>query len=90
MKDNYKNYTKKMIKYKNKRGYKKKRTSRRNKDGGEALASGGFGCIFKPALKCKGSSERTDGVSKMSVEQHGKQEMDEITKIRNRDRKSVV
>jgi len=84
MKSNYKNNTKKMIKYKNKRGYKKKRTSRRNKDGGEALASGGFGCIFKPALKCKGSSERTDGVSKMSVEQHGKQEMDEITKIRNR------
>ena len=48
------------------------------------MASGGFGCIFKPALKCKGSAERTDGVSKMSVEQHGKQEMDEITKIRNR------
>ena len=54
----------------------------RSRLGGEALASGGFGCIFKPALKCKGNAERIEGVSKMSVEQHGKQEMSEIEKIK--------
>ena len=54
----------------------------RSRLGGEALASGGFGCIFKPALKCKGKTERIEGVSKMSVEQHGKQEMSEIEKIK--------
>ena len=58
------------------------KNNRRNKSGGEALASGGFGCIFKPALKCKNKKERVEGVSKMSIEQHGKQEMDEIDKIK--------
>jgi serine/threonine protein kinase len=59
----------------------------RTRLGGEALASGGFGCIFKPALKCKGSADRTKGVSKMSIEQHGKQEMKEIEKIKANLRK---
>ena len=61
---------------------KNNKNNRRNKSGGEALASGGFGCIFKPALKCKNEKERIEGVSKMSIEQHGKQEMDEIDKIK--------
>lgn len=56
----------------------------RNRQGGEALASGGFGCIFKPALKCKGENERSRGVSKMSISSHGKQEMLEIEKIKNK------
>ena len=63
---------------------KKNRKKSRKKVAGEALASGGFGCIFKPALKCKNSKARTTGVSKMSVEQHGKQEMEEITQIKDR------
>ena len=32
---------------------KTKKNAKRSKLGGEALTSGGFGCIFKPALKCK-------------------------------------
>jgi serine/threonine protein kinase len=70
--------------HKNKYGNKSARTKRRgrNRMGGEALASGGFGCIFKPALKCKGTTERTEGVSKMSIEKHGKQEMNEIERIK--------
>ena len=44
----------------------------RNRLGGVAVASGGFGCIFKPALKCKNENTRSNGVSKMSIEQHGK------------------
>lgn len=35
-------------------------------NGGLALESGGFGCIFKPALKCKTKKYRTNGISKLS------------------------
>ena len=56
----------------------------RSRLGGEALASGGFGCSFKPALKCKGKNDRIDGVSKMSIEKHGKQEMNEIERIKTK------
>jgi len=62
----------------------KNKRRRRNRKGGEALASGGFGCIFKPAIKCKNKTERITGVSKMSIEQHGKQEMSEIEKIKKK------
>lgn len=59
----------------------------RGRKGGEALASGGFGCIFKPALRCKGSNTRINGVSKMSMEKHGKQEMLEIGRIKEKLKK---
>jgi len=57
---------------------------KRSKLGGEALTSGGFGCIFKPALKCKNSKNRTNGVSKMSIEKYGKEEITEIQQIKDR------
>lgn len=63
---------------------RKNKTRGRSRSGGEALASGGFGCIFKPALKCKGANFRNDGVSKMSFEKHGKQEIMEIDRIREK------
>lgn len=62
----------------------KNKTRGRSRSGGEALASGGFGCIFKPALKCKGTNSRSDGVSKMSLGKHGKQEIMEINRIREK------
>ena len=63
---------------------KKTKKKGRGKSGGEALTSGGFGCIFKPALKCINDKDRTNGVSKMSIIQHGKQEISEINKIKSR------
>ena len=66
---------------KNKRKIKRKT---RSKKAGEPIASGGFGCIFKPALKCKNSKSRTSGVSKMSIEKYGKSELTEIKKIKDR------
>jgi serine/threonine protein kinase len=63
---------------------KTKKNTKRSKLGGEALTSGGFGCIFKPALKCKNSKKRTNGVSKMSIEKYGKEEISEIKKIKDR------
>ena len=59
----------------------------RGRKGGEALASGGFGCIFKPALRCKGIETRIHGVSKMSIEKHGKQEILEIGIIKEKLKK---
>lgn len=59
----------------------------RSKRGGEAIASGGFGCIFKPALKCKGKSYRTNGISKMSLTKFGQHEMMEIEGIRKKLKK---
>lgn len=61
-----------------------KTKKRRSKNGGEALTSGGFGCIFKPAIKCKNSNERTTGISKMSLEKYGKEEINEIQQIKDK------
>ena len=84
-----KTYTKKTYMRRNNRKDNTKTITkkRRSKMGGEALASGGFGCIFKPALKCKHISTRTNGVSKMSVKKHGIQEMKEINDIKEKLRK---
>jgi hypothetical protein len=48
--------------------------------GGNVLASGGFGCIFKPALKCKNSilePEKGD-VSKLMTKKHADAEYSQI------------
>jgi len=44
---------------------KKTRKKSKNK-GGKAIDSGGFGCVFSPALKCSNSKTRTNGISKLS------------------------
>jgi hypothetical protein len=54
----------------------------RDKQGGKVIGSGGFGCVFKPALKCKDSNQRTDGISKMLLNKDAKDEWDEITKVK--------
>jgi len=59
-----------------------------NKHGGEVLASGGFGCVFSPALKCMGSQEREKKkISKLMTNKHAKEEYDELkylnTKLNN-------
>jgi serine/threonine protein kinase len=59
-----------------------------NKHGGEVLASGGFGCVFSPALKCIGSQQREKNkISKLMTNKHAKEEYDELkylnTKLNN-------
>ena len=51
--------------------------------GGKAIASGSYGCVFRPALKCKGSSEagRHSGVSKLMYTTDANDEMDEMKPI---------
>ena len=47
--------------------------------GGDILASGGFGCVFKPALKCKNSiREVGDTVSKLMTTKHANDEYNQI------------
>jgi hypothetical protein len=34
--------------------------------GGKVIASGGYGCVFSPALKCEGTTKREKGkISKL-------------------------
>jgi hypothetical protein len=48
-----------------------------SQDGGKPLASGGFGCVFKPALKCKDKNKErklTNQVSKLMLKKYAKKE----------------
>ena len=58
----------------------------KNCKGGKALASGGFGCVFSPALRCKGNASRTpkNGISKLMKEKYAFKEYEEINKIRDK------
>lgn len=55
----------------------------RNKNGGEAIASGGFGCVFKPALKCKNSNNINNGVTKLLLNNDANKEINEILTIKD-------
>lgn len=47
--------------------------------GGRAIAAGGYGCVFRPALKCQGDPTRKPNtVSKLLTNTEAKAEMDEI------------
>lgn len=48
-------------------------------DGGKAIASGGYGCVFRPAIKCEGEkSPRRDSISKLMKRTKAEDEMDEV------------
>ena len=61
---------------------KLKKGGTRKKKGGKAIASGGFGCVFKPALKCSGETTRANGVSKLMYTNYAEQEMNEVERFR--------
>ena len=72
-----------MSKTQNKR-YKSSKSKTR-KNGGAVLASGGFGCVFSPALLCKGQTKRKrHTISKLMTERHALEEYRDISKIRDR------
>ena len=53
--------------------------------GGKVIASGGFGCVFNPALKCEGDSKReSKKISKLMTERHATQEYEEINQIKGK------
>jgi serine/threonine protein kinase len=53
-----------------------------NNKAGEAIAAGGFGCVFKPAIPCKGETTRSDGISKVLLKKDAKDEYKETLRIR--------
>jgi serine/threonine protein kinase len=55
-----------------------------SKKGGNILASGGFGCVFSPALKCEGEKKRSKNkISKLMTEKHAMSEYNEIVSIKS-------
>jgi hypothetical protein len=53
--------------------------------GGKVIASGGFGCVFSPALKCQGATKREKNkISKLMTESHAQQEYKEIDNIKQK------
>jgi serine/threonine protein kinase len=53
--------------------------------GGNLLASGGYGCVFSPALMCEGETKRqTNKITKLMTEKHALSEYDEINSIREK------
>jgi len=60
-------------------------TNNNNTKGGKVIASGGFGCVFNPALKCKGTTKRENGkISKLMTEKHATSEYEEINGIKEK------
>jgi len=57
----------------------------KNEKGGKVLASGGYGCVFSPALKCEGESKRhKNKISKLMSERHAREEYEEINSIKTK------
>lgn len=61
---------------------KNSKSKSRSKLGGAAIAAGGYGCVFKPALLCRGSRARTSGVTKVLLNRYADDEINEITKVK--------
>ena len=56
--------------------------TKKNTKGGKVLASGGFGCVFTPALKCNDSNTRENNkVSKLMETKYSKESHICIMKI---------
>jgi serine/threonine protein kinase len=65
---------------KNKNKTQKKKVG--GKVGGKVIGYGGFGCAFRPALKCKGDEKREEGrVSKLMRKRYAEDEHREITRF---------
>ena len=53
--------------------------------GGNVIASGGYGCVFSPALKCVNETTRKPNtISKLMTNDHANNEYEEITKYKNK------
>jgi len=53
--------------------------------GGNVIASGGFGCVFSPALKCKGkTTRRKNSISKLLTKKHALDEYNEVKKFKKK------
>lgn len=49
--------------------------------GGSAIASGGFGCVFDPSIKCKNKNRLKNHVSKLLFNKYANSEINEVKKF---------
>jgi serine/threonine protein kinase len=64
---------------------KRKIQKEKEKKGGNVLASGGYGCVFSPALICEGEKVRPKNkISKLMTEKHALSEYNEIASIKKK------
>lgn len=53
----------------------------KKKSGGKVIASGGFGCVFRPALKCKGQTIREKNkITKLMLKKYAIEEYNDVMK----------
>lgn len=53
--------------------------------GGKVIASGGYGCVFNPSLRCEGKTKRQNNlISKLMLEKNAKEEFDEINLLKEK------
>ena len=52
------------------------------KNGGKVIASGGYGCIFRPALKCKTKKNIPGQITKLMTIKHAESEFKEIEQFK--------
>jgi hypothetical protein len=56
-----------------------------NTSGGKIIGTGGFGCVFKPALLCEGSTKREPNkISKLMTIKRGEEEYNELLNIKDK------
>ena len=89
VKGQYKKINKKKMKTKKRKIQSNQTKKIKNKtryiSGGKVIASGGFGCVFSPALKCEGNENREENkISKLMTEKHAIQEYEEVVKIKEK------
>jgi serine/threonine protein kinase len=59
--------------------------TKKNRKGGKVIASGGFGCVFSPALKCQGKKTRgKNRISKLLTKKHALSEYNEIQEFKKK------
>jgi hypothetical protein len=52
--------------------------------GGKAIASGSYGCVFYPSIKCKNKNSKSVGVSKLMLKKDAEKEYNDILEIRKK------
>ena len=53
-------------------------------NGGKIIATGGFGCIFSPALRCNGTKKRRkNAITKLMISKYAQQEYNNLLKLNN-------
>jgi serine/threonine protein kinase len=57
------------------------KTKKNNFKGGKMIDSGGYGCVFSPALKCKNKSRKKGYVTKLLTNKYGIAEYKDLKKI---------